>query len=189
MNSRLYRSTYSSGNNKVCKGTNSRFYTLRVCMQMPAESCKIGAKVSEQFTLSTISTGHMKLILSLGNLKMSTFFVAYFSEQYISVDTCVCQQLVVRPQPLPGHFTFQRHSSSSSTSHVLNITHSRTLFHIKEKFVFRYCLKYLLSFQSILLQPFSKPDINIDFKKAINRPKVYANLKDWRSQWVPEEGS
>ena len=65
----------------------------------------------------------MKLILS------GEFFVAYFSRgQYISVDTCVCQQLVVgrvRPEPLPGHFTFQLHSSSPPvtfyTLHILTL--------------------------------------------------------------------
>ena len=59
---------------------------------------------------------------------MNTFLVAYFSRQYISLDTCVRQQLVVgrvRPQPLPGHFTFQLHSSSPPvtfyTLHILTL--------------------------------------------------------------------
>ena len=48
------------------------------------------------------------------NLKMNTQ-VRLSQQQHISLDTCVCQQLVVRPQPLPGHFTFLHSSSPAVT--------------------------------------------------------------------------
>ena len=45
-------------------------------------------------------------------------------QQHISLDTCVCQQLVVgcvRPEQLPGHFKFRHSSSLQVTFYTLHI--------------------------------------------------------------------
>ena len=116
---------------------------------------------------------------------MSTFFAAHFSQQYISVDTCVCQQLVVRPEPLPGHFTFQPHSSSQAvtfyTLHILALYST---------------LRRNLDFNIVSNIPWaSNPGLGscspllskIWYKRPINRTTLGANLKGWRSQQAQED--